>query len=88
MYKIEHDGHWVHAELGDDWDDDKYDYIFTTEGVVKADEYFNSCIVPILNELGEPIPIDVCICAAYNPYECGCATTYWDNYKLSEFDFE
>lgn len=35
----------------------------------------------LIIEDGEPIPIDKCLCFAYEPGECCCATTSWVNYK-------
>lgn len=88
MYTMEYNGQFVHAQLGEEFDENKYQSLYEAVGPYFAEEYFDSCLVPILDENDNPIPIDECICGAYNPYECGCATTYWDNYKLSEFDFE
>ena len=41
---------------------------------------------PILNEDGALIPIEACLCHAYTPTECCCATTSWDNYSYDDFD--
>jgi hypothetical protein len=34
----------------------------------------------ILDENKEPIPLGYCICFAYEPGECCCRTSAWDNY--------
>lgn len=31
---------------------------------------------PLLDEDGEPVPSDICICAAHSAYECSCGA--WD----------
>lgn len=58
------DGKWYHAEQI--WDENRDE--FTEES------FF------ILDEHKQKIPIEICLCFAYNPYECCCATTAWDNY--------
>lgn len=35
----------------------------------------------LLDERGEKIPASVCLCFAYTPSECACATTAWVNYR-------
>lgn len=40
--------------------------------------------IPILDEDGEMISASVCICYAFEPDECCCATTAWENWKYDE----
>jgi len=42
----------------------------------------------ILDEEGEPIPTDICLCHAYEPSECCCGA--WDDipYYEHEEDYE
>ena len=42
-------------------------------------EYFDSA--PILDENYEMIPASVCLCYAFEPGECCCATTAWEGYR-------
>lgn len=44
--------------------------------------------VPILDEDGEMIPARICICHAFEPEECCCATTAWENYRYDDYDME
>ena len=37
--------------------------------------------IPILGEDGDMIPASICLCYAYEPSECVCATTSWENWK-------
>ena len=50
------------------------------------DEYDENVIdtVPFVDEDGELIPASVCLCHAYEPGECCCATTAWENWKYDE----
>lgn len=66
------DGKEYHAQQ--EWDDDLETY---------KDE-----IVPLLDENGDYIPIETCLCHAYAPGECCCATTSWENYRYEDdYDF-
>lgn len=38
----------------------------------------------ILDEDGDMIPANVCLCHAYEPSECCCATTDWENWNYDE----
>lgn len=38
-------------------------------------------IAPLCDEDGDLIPLSVCLCFAYEPSECTCATTSWKNYQ-------
>jgi len=87
MYSIEYNGQFVHAQLSEEFDENKYQSLYEAVGPYFAEEYFDSCLVPILDENDNPIPIDKCICGAYNPSECGCQTTCWDNYNYDEGDY-
>ena len=87
MYTMEYNGQFVHAQLGEEFDEGTYDTLLLKVGVNATEEYFVSCFVPILDENDNPIPIDKCICGAYNPSECGCQTTCWDNYNYDEGDY-
>ena len=87
MYSIEYNGQIVHAQLGEEFDGDTYDTLLLEVGLNAAEEYFDSYLVPILDENDNPIPIDKCICGAYNPSECGCQTTCWDNYNYNDGDY-
>ena len=40
--------------------------------------------IPILDEDGKMIPASICLCYAYSPSECVCATTAWKNWKYDE----
>ena len=40
--------------------------------------------IPILDEDGDLIPSDVCVCHAYEPGECCCACTSWGDYRYDE----
>lgn len=40
--------------------------------------------IPILDEDGEMIPASVCLCFGYEPSECVCATTAWENWNYDE----
>lgn len=37
----------------------------------------------ILDENGEPIPLSICICAAWEPNECVCGA--WDDVDINEW---
>ena len=37
--------------------------------------------IPILDEDGEMIPASICLCYAFEPGECCCATTAWEGYR-------
>ena len=37
---------------------------------------------PILDEDGEMAPASICLCQAYEPSECCCATTAWKNWNI------
>ena len=76
MYSMQYNGQWVHAQLSEDFDEDKYSDIHSE---TNRDEYFNSCLIPILDENGEVIPLSKCVCAANTPFECGCACDSWGN---------
>ena len=41
----------------------------------------------ILDETGKPIPLSICLCFAYEPSECCCDTTSWDNYMYDEYGY-
>jgi hypothetical protein len=87
MYAIEYNGQIVHARLGEEFDGDTYDTLIFDVDLNAAEHYFDNCLVPVLDEDNNPIPIDKCICGAYNPSECGCQTTCWDNYNYDEGDY-
>jgi hypothetical protein len=53
--------------------------IYDTEGENVIDT------VPILDEDGDLIPSDVCICHAYEPGECCCSTTAWEGWSYDEY---
>lgn len=55
--------------------------IYDTEGENVIDT------IPILDEAGEMIPASVCLCHAYDPSECCCATTAWENWKYYDEDY-
>ena len=40
---------------------------------------------PILDEDGDMIPANICLCYAYEPSECCCATTAWKNWNYEEY---
>lgn len=40
----------------------------------------------ILDENGALIPITACLCNAYEPGECCCATTSWEDYRYDDDD--
>ena len=46
-------------------------------GVVK-DYHRDSDGELLLDEDGDPIPLSVCICHAYEPSECGCECDSWE----------
>lgn len=87
MYSMEYDRQTVHAQLSEEFDEDAYEEMLNHGRELFAEEYFYSCLVPILDENDNPIPIDKCICGAYNPSECGCQTTCWDDYNYNEGDY-
>lgn len=87
MYSMEYNGQTVHAKLCEYFDELNYETLLISAGYVVAEEYFDECLVPFLDENNNPIPIDKCICGAYNPSECGCHTTCWDNYNYDEGDY-
>ena len=41
--------------------------------------------IPILDEDGEMAPASICLCHAYEPGECCCATTVWKNWNYEEY---
>lgn len=41
--------------------------------------------IPILDEDGDLIPSDVCICFAHEPGECCCACTSWGDYRYDDY---
>ena len=41
--------------------------------------------IPILDEDGEMAPASICLCHAYEPSECCCATTAWKNWNYEEY---
>lgn len=43
--------------------------------------------IPILDEDGDLIPSEVCLCFAREPSECVCATTAWENWKYDDKDY-
>jgi hypothetical protein len=45
-------------------------------------------VTPVLDENGSFMPIEACLCNAYTPSECCCATTAWDNYSYDDFDYD
>lgn len=81
MYSMQYNGELVHAQLSEDFDEDKYSDIHSE---TNRDEYFDSCLIPILDENGEVIPLSKCICGAHNPFECECACDSWGN--LEDYD--
>ena len=87
MYSMTYNGQTVHAHLSEGFDEDKYEVLLFDVGIEQAEEYFDECLVPLLDEKNNPIPIDKCICGAYNPSECGCYTTCWDNYNYDEGEY-
>ena len=40
---------------------------------------------PILDDDGDMIPANICLCYAYEPSECCCATTAWKNWNYEEY---
>jgi hypothetical protein len=44
--------------------------------------------IEILDEDGEMIPASICLCYAFEPGECCCATTAWENYRYDDYDME
>lgn len=72
LTSIEINGQYYHAQYTD------YDEA--------TDEY--NRIEPILEEDGSLIPIHICLCHAYEPGECCCSTTAWDNYRYDDDDDE
>lgn len=68
LTSIEIDGKAYHARR--EWDDDLEQYKDEAE--------------LILDEDGDPISLDVCLCHAYTPTECCCATTSWKNYRYDD----
>lgn len=42
----------------------------------------------ILDEGGGMIPASYCLCYAFEPGECCCATTAWENYRYDDYDME
>lgn len=53
------------------------------------DEYDENVIdtVPFVDEDGELIPASVCICYAFEPGECCCATTAWEGWEYDNEDY-
>ena len=39
---------------------------------------------PILDEDVDMIPANICLCYAYEPSECVCATTSWEDWKYDD----
>ena len=37
-----------------------------------------------LDDVGRKIPLELCICAADNPSECGCDCNSWTNYHYED----
>ena len=79
MYPIQYYGQWVHGQLSEDFDEDFYESLGD-----EGEEYFDSCLIPILDENGDVISLSKCICGAHNPFECGCACDSWGN--LEDYD--
>lgn len=77
MYAMQYNEEWVHAQLSEDFDEDHYEALLQAALNGDADIYFDSCLIPILDENGEVIPLSKCICAAHTPFECGCACDSW-----------
>lgn len=46
-------------------------------------EWFDT--VPVLDENYEMIPASVCLCYAFEPGECCCATTAWEDYRYDDY---
>ena len=74
MYSMQYYGQWVHGQLSEDFDADFHESLADD-----GDEYFDSCLIPILDENGDVIPLSKCICGAHTPFECGCACDSWGN---------
>ena len=53
------------------------------------DEYDENVIdtVPFVDEDGELIPASVCLCYAFEPGECCCATTAWEGWRYDDEDY-
>lgn len=53
------------------------------------DEYDENVIdtVPFVDEDGELIPASVCLCYAFEPGECCCATTAWEGWRYDNEDY-
>lgn len=68
LTSIEIDGKTYHARR--EWGD--------------GSEQYKDDATPILDEDGNLIPIEVCLCYAYTPTECCCATTSWENYRYDD----
>ena len=43
--------------------------------------------IPILDEDDEMIPASVCLCYAFEPSECVCATTAWKDWNYDDEDY-
>lgn len=84
MYPIQYYGQLVHGQLSEDFDGDHYEELLQAALDEEAEEYFDSCLTPILDEYGEVIPLSKCICGAHTPFECGCACDSWGN--LEDYD--
>jgi len=44
--------------------------------------------IEILDEDGEMIPASICLCYAFEPGECCCATTAWEGYGYDEDQYD
>lgn len=62
------DGELYHAECRVNPETDEYE----EESTFLYDEY------------GNLIPAHICLCHAYEPGECCCATTSWENYRYDD----
>ena len=73
LTRIEVDGQWYHA----------------TEVLLQPELEDASpvSIEPILDELGNMIPIQCCLCFAHTPSECCCDTDSWQNYRYDDDDY-
>lgn len=82
MYSMFYNGQSVHAHLNDSFDGDEYELLceIDSENLHEtnfSEEYFENCLVPYLDDNGNPIPTSKCICGAHYPGECGCACDSW-----------
>lgn len=51
----------------------------------ESEKYLDT--VPILDENGDMTLASICLCHAYEPSECSCATTAWKDWKYDDEDY-